>query len=89
MDGSGDEGSPRLERDIYSYVFQDIVTIKTMLLKLKRVLQEVIFFFFYLIVRCIVVFIRCVIVLFIIVSFVSKRRDDSKLHAQVHLCCVF
>ncbi|XP_032452575.1 uncharacterized protein LOC100677801 isoform X5 [Nasonia vitripennis] len=40
MDGSGDEGSLRLERGTYSYMFQDIVSIKTMLLKLKRVLQE-------------------------------------------------
>ncbi|XP_048512607.1 putative uncharacterized protein DDB_G0277255 isoform X2 [Athalia rosae] len=37
---SGDEGSLRLERGTYQYMFQDIVSIKTMLLKLKRVLQE-------------------------------------------------
>ncbi|XP_011504653.1 PREDICTED: uncharacterized protein LOC105367587 isoform X2 [Ceratosolen solmsi marchali] len=37
---SGDEGSLRLERGTYNYMFQDIVSIKTMLLKLKRVLQE-------------------------------------------------
>ena len=40
---SGDEGSLRLERGTYSYMFQDIVSIKTMLLKLKRVLQEVMY----------------------------------------------
>lgn len=38
---SGDEGSIRIERGTYGYMFQDIVSIKTMLLKLKRVLQEV------------------------------------------------
>ncbi|XP_066603280.1 serine-rich adhesin for platelets isoform X2 [Prorops nasuta] len=37
---SGDEGSLRMERDTCQYMFQDIVSIKTMLLKLKRVLQE-------------------------------------------------
>ncbi|XP_033230495.1 putative mediator of RNA polymerase II transcription subunit 26 isoform X3 [Belonocnema kinseyi] len=37
---SGDEGSLRLERGTYQHMFQDIVSIKTMLLKLKRVLQE-------------------------------------------------
>ncbi|XP_058799303.1 serine-rich adhesin for platelets isoform X2 [Phymastichus coffea] len=37
---SGDEGSLRMERGAYNYMFQDIVSIKTMLLKLKRVLQE-------------------------------------------------
>ncbi|XP_046601660.1 uncharacterized protein LOC107220946 isoform X3 [Neodiprion lecontei] len=37
---SGDEGSLKLERGTYQYMFQDIVSIKTMLLKLKRVLQE-------------------------------------------------
>ncbi|KOX75231.1 hypothetical protein WN51_13272 [Melipona quadrifasciata] len=37
---SGDEGSLRLDRDTYQHMFQDIVSIKTMLLKLKRVLQE-------------------------------------------------
>ena len=38
---SGDEGSLRVDRDTYQHMFQDIVSIKTMLLKLKRVLQEV------------------------------------------------
>ncbi|XP_043470947.1 uncharacterized protein LOC122504113 isoform X3 [Leptopilina heterotoma] len=37
---SGDEGSLRLERGTYQHMFQDIVSLKTMLLKLKRVLQE-------------------------------------------------
>ncbi|XP_012285930.1 uncharacterized protein LOC105702722 isoform X2 [Orussus abietinus] len=37
---SGDEGSVRVERGTYQHMFQDIVSIKTMLLKLKRVLQE-------------------------------------------------
>ncbi|XP_017762503.1 PREDICTED: uncharacterized protein LOC108552458 isoform X3 [Eufriesea mexicana] len=37
---SGDEGSLRVDRDTYQHMFQDIVSIKTMLLKLKRVLQE-------------------------------------------------
>lgn len=38
---SGDEASLRIDRGTYQYMFQDIVSIKTMLLKLKRVLQEV------------------------------------------------
>jgi len=38
---SGDESSLRIDRGTYQYMFQDIVSIKTMLLKLKRVLQEV------------------------------------------------
>ncbi|PSN30276.1 hypothetical protein C0J52_24683 [Blattella germanica] len=33
--------SLRLDRGTYQYMYQDIVNIKTMLLKLKRVLQEV------------------------------------------------
>ncbi|EFN66299.1 Myosin-1 [Camponotus floridanus] len=37
---SGDESSLRIDRGTYQYMFQDIVSIKTMLLKLKRVLQE-------------------------------------------------
>ncbi|XP_036149602.1 uncharacterized protein LOC105837460 isoform X2 [Monomorium pharaonis] len=37
---SGDEASLRIDRGTYQYMFQDIVSIKTMLLKLKRVLQE-------------------------------------------------
>ncbi|XP_060813100.1 uncharacterized protein LOC132905629 isoform X3 [Bombus pascuorum] len=37
---SGDEGSLRVDRDTYQHMFQDIGSIKTMLLKLKRVLQE-------------------------------------------------
>lgn len=37
---SGDESSIRVERATYQHMFQDIVSIKTMLLKLKRVLQE-------------------------------------------------
>ncbi|XP_043263025.1 uncharacterized protein LOC122403531 isoform X2 [Colletes gigas] len=37
---SGDERSLRVDRDTYQHMFQDIVSIKTMLLKLKRVLQE-------------------------------------------------
>ncbi|KAG7208422.1 hypothetical protein KM043_014652 [Ampulex compressa] len=37
---SGDEASLRIDRDTYQYMTQDIVSIKTMLLKLKRVLQE-------------------------------------------------
>ncbi|XP_012149480.2 uncharacterized protein LOC100878688 isoform X2 [Megachile rotundata] len=37
---SGDEGSLRVDRNTYQHMFQDIVSIKTMLLKLKRVLQE-------------------------------------------------
>ncbi|XP_015589706.1 uncharacterized protein LOC107265132 isoform X3 [Cephus cinctus] len=37
---SGDEGSLRLERATYQYMSQDIVSMKTMLLKLKRVIQE-------------------------------------------------
>ncbi|KAL0127042.1 hypothetical protein PUN28_005399 [Cardiocondyla obscurior] len=37
---SGDEASLRMDRGTYQYMFQDIVSIKTMLLKLKRVLQE-------------------------------------------------
>ncbi|CAG2064882.1 unnamed protein product, partial [Timema podura] len=36
-----EDGSIRLDRGTYQYMFQDIVSIKTMLLKLKRVLQEV------------------------------------------------
>nr|CAD7447001.1 unnamed protein product [Timema bartmani] len=35
-----EDGSIRLDRGTYQYMFQDIVSIKTMLLKLKRVLQE-------------------------------------------------
>lgn len=38
---SGDEGSLRVDRDTYQHMFQDIVSIKTTLLKLKRVLQQV------------------------------------------------
>ncbi|XP_076231476.1 uncharacterized protein LOC143189077 isoform X10 [Calliopsis andreniformis] len=37
---SADEGSPRVNYNIYQYMHQDIVCIKAMLLKLKRVLQE-------------------------------------------------
>ncbi|XP_017888425.1 uncharacterized protein LOC108629948 isoform X4 [Ceratina calcarata] len=37
---SGDEGSLRVDRDTYQHMCQDIVSIKTMLLKLKRVFQE-------------------------------------------------
>ncbi|XP_006561400.1 uncharacterized protein LOC726021 isoform X8 [Apis mellifera] len=37
---SGDEGSLRVDRDTYQHMFQDIVSIKTTLLKLKRVLQQ-------------------------------------------------
>ncbi|KAJ8672542.1 hypothetical protein QAD02_003801, partial [Eretmocerus hayati] len=37
---SGDESSLRLERGNYNHMLQDIVSIKTMLLQLKRVLQE-------------------------------------------------
>ncbi|RLU16962.1 hypothetical protein DMN91_011031 [Ooceraea biroi] len=37
---SGDEASLRIDRGTYQYMFQDIVSIKTMLLKLKRILQE-------------------------------------------------
>ncbi|XP_021927911.1 uncharacterized protein LOC110833761 isoform X2 [Zootermopsis nevadensis] len=35
-----EDGSLRLDRGTYQYMYQDIVNIKTMLLKLKRVLQE-------------------------------------------------
>lgn len=38
---SGDEASLRIDRSTYQHMFQDIVSLKTMLLKLKRVLQEV------------------------------------------------
>ncbi|XP_014474267.1 PREDICTED: uncharacterized protein LOC106744215 isoform X2 [Dinoponera quadriceps] len=37
---SGDEASLRIDRATYQHMFQDIVSLKTMLLKLKRVLQE-------------------------------------------------
>lgn len=46
---SGDEASLRIDRGTYQYMFQDIVSIKTMLLKLKRVLQEVRPIAFYLV----------------------------------------
>jgi hypothetical protein len=36
-----EDTSLRLDRGTYQYMYQDIVSIKTMLLKLKRVLQEV------------------------------------------------
>jgi hypothetical protein len=36
-----EDSSLRLDRGTYQYMYQDIVNIKTMLLKLKRVLQEV------------------------------------------------
>ncbi|XP_063238007.1 uncharacterized protein LOC134539712 isoform X2 [Bacillus rossius redtenbacheri] len=35
-----DDSSVRLDRGTYQYMFQDIVSIKTMLLKLNRILQE-------------------------------------------------
>lgn len=38
---SGDEASLKIDRSTYQHMFQDIVSLKTMLLKLKRVLQEV------------------------------------------------
>ncbi|XP_032665116.1 putative uncharacterized protein DDB_G0282129 isoform X3 [Odontomachus brunneus] len=37
---SGDEASLKIDRATYQHMFQDIVSLKTMLLKLKRVLQE-------------------------------------------------
>lgn len=38
---SSDDTTIRIDRATFQYMFQDIVSLKTMLLKLKRVLQEV------------------------------------------------